>query len=188
MRIDSISCNNKIFAAKKYSKEKQKTVIKPLKEDTAAFKGKKKEKPTIMPKPVYSFLLNMGQKRAKELELQAKNIQKDAVEIFRYSYPGNNIKDATQIISDGVDMDNKIHKTARKYIYSGGKISKVMIDAAEDSDTGKISAKQIFKFKNEKLFSVCENVVIEPDGTIDFQRKYKTDSNGKLQCVYNKIL
>lgn len=201
MRINSISfsinSNNTKSSLNKVSGE-NKGVIKPLETDTVLFKEKKRKKREKgrnkgkdtgkMPAFVHSFLLNRGQKRAKKLEIQAKDIMEDAMDAIGFSYVGDLIAHSKQTVTDGVETNGKTRTTAQIYEYKDGDIIKAELDTVEDLKTGTKNIGQIFEFEGGKLSSVYENYTKLPDGTVDFQRKYKADEKGHLKCVYNKVL
>lgn len=192
MQINSINFNNKISAAKipaikNTAKDKEK-LIKPLDTDSISFLGKKEDKISFIHPKMHSFLLKMGQKRAEKLEFQAKKIKEDAAEALGFSSIGQSFKNSGQIIAEGVETENNIKTTKQKYVYESGVLSEAIIDMTEDLNSGTTTAKQIFKFKDGKLSSVYEKITILSDGTRDFYRKYNTGADGKLHCIYNRIL
>lgn len=202
MHTDSISFNNKIFAAKtgaKYKKEKTENlsaktvndVLKPLEYDTLTFLGKKKntkKENAKMPSFVCSFLLSRGQKRAQKLEAQAEEIKKDAAEALGYSYVDKDLLKSNQVLIDGVETQDDVKSVAQQYTYKGGVLTVAEFNIQNSLETGIISTKQRFEFKDGKLSAVYENITKFPNGTTDYYRKYEADKKGRLVCVYNKVL
>ena len=208
MRMDSISFNNKISAAKintTYKKvsnnflENLGDVLKPLEIDTISFEGKKQGKQRKnevkkakntgkIPAFLHSFLLNKGQKRASKLENQARKIMEDAQDALGFSYVGKQFLHSRQTITDGMETNNGKRVTNQVYKYTDGELVKAELERTENLTTGEKSIKQIFEFEGGKLSSVYENYTKHQDGTVDFQRKFMADEKGHLHCVYNKVL